>query len=176
MKQPSLLLAAFVALLILGGIVVALIALYKFTQSDFVLGVLGAVASVGLASYQFRKAKEREVEARLFSEKAAVYKRLIELIGTLFKQQKTGGADVEKLGETLQDIRTQLIIWGGSKTIQVLDSMGDNSAETDPRALVRWLASLYAEIRKDLGHKDKEGAALEIALGHVIVTDRHMFR
>lgn len=177
MKQAKVLLGLLAALVFLAAVTVVLIVLFKFTKSDFVLGVIGAITSVGLASYQFRKAKEHEAEARLFSEKATVYKNLILLIADLFKGQKLGQPrDIQKTSETLQEIRTQMIIWGSARTIRALDSMGDNATETDPKAMMNWLAGLYAAIRADLGHKDDLLAAKDIALGHVVVTDRHQFR
>lgn len=87
MKHASLAWATVTALVLMAGLVIAIIVLYSFIADSFVLGLAGAVISVGWTAYQFRKLKEHEADARLFSAKANIYEDLALLIRDLLVAQ-----------------------------------------------------------------------------------------
>jgi len=90
--------------------------IYRFTNSEFVLGLISVAAAVITASIQYREAKSKEVDARLFGEKQKVYSELIGTIMTLFHERRTNPTAQEQavLVKKLQQIRTELIIWGSA--------------------------------------------------------------
>ena len=156
--------------------------LSQFVKSDFALAILGFAGAIATASYQYRVAKNREAEARLFSEKQAVYTDLTETIMGLFHGQRTPELrmDQDELVKKLQIIRTKLLVWGSFETIRSFDQMGETGLDVqktnDPTAGLVWLSRLIARMRKDLGHKDPKDSILELALGLVVPEERLKFR
>ena len=131
----------------------------------------------GCAAYQFRLAKEKEAEARLFTEKQKVYSNLISTIFSIYQPEalkQKQPKDIE-YARKFNEIRTSLIVWGSFETIKCLDSlsMSDAELQLDP---LKWglkrQAALFAAIRKDLGHKDPDDAGLEIAIGAIKGAER----
>lgn len=179
--SPVSIWTAFVAAIVLiAAIVGAIVVVFKFTDSAFVLGVLPIAAAIIVAAIQYRAAKDKETDARLFSQKQAAYTELIAVIMGLFHEKKTNPTPDEQtaLVKKLQSIRTQLVIWGSSSTLLTLDKMGLITPDTSglPIEGMKWMAELFAAIRKDLGHKDPHGAALEMALGMLNEPDRSLLR
>jgi hypothetical protein len=103
--------AVVAAVIVLFGAVIWL--LDQFIDSDLALAFLGFAGAIATASFQYRAAKDRETEARLFSEKQQVYTELTETIMSLFHGQKTPALHIDQaeLVKKLQIIRTKLIVW-----------------------------------------------------------------
>ena len=172
--------ALTVSIVLVAAILGAMVVAARRTNSDFVLGVLPIAAAIIVAAFQYRAAKDKETDARLFSQKQAAYTDLIGVVMELFHEKKIDPTPDEQasLVRKLQKIRTQLVIWGSSATLLTLDKMGLITPDTSGMAITgtKWLAELFAAIRKDLGHKDPQGAALEIALGLLKEPDRSQLR
>lgn len=160
---------------------IAIIVVHRFTGSQIVVGAISLATAIIVASIQYKSAKDKETEARLFSQKQAVYTELMDTIMGLFhdrKSEPSERAQVE-LTKKLQTIRTKLIIWGSYDTIRHLDQMGtigDDIEGGDPTMRLLWLGEIFAAIRKDLGHKDPTAAGAEFALGMLIPSDRDEIR
>jgi hypothetical protein len=172
--------AAMVAIALIATTVGAIVFVFRFTDSEFVLGVLPIAAAIIVAAIQYRAAKDKETEARLFSQKQAAYTELIDVIMGLFHEKKSNLTSDEEatLVKSLQRIRTQLVVWGSSETLLTLDKIGFITSDTSglPIKGIKWMAELFAAIRRDLGHKDPPGAALEMALGMINEPDRSVLR
>src|SRR5947207_13987997 len=180
MRSDGLWAAVAVVVVLVAAAVGALVAALRFTNSAFVLGVLSVAAAIIVAAIQYSQRKDKETDARLFSEKQAAYTELVGLIMGLLHEQTVGtGSEVQPdLVAKLRGIRTQLVIWGSSATLLTFDNMGSLAADTTgmPIGATKWMAELLGAIRKDLGHKDPSGAALEMALGILKEPDRSAMR
>jgi hypothetical protein len=166
---------ALLPLFILAGTV----GLFFVSNAEFALGVGGICATLYGASYQFRVAKEREANSRLFAEKSKAYEGMINIVLSLFKSIKGMGPKTDnlKLAERLMDVRAKLIVWGAFDTIKALDQLGDVSgAASDPKKTIRILGDMYEAMRRDLGHSDPPGSGLEIALGNIHANERDQLR
>ncbi|MDP6833377.1 MAG: hypothetical protein QF512_20665, partial [Alphaproteobacteria bacterium] len=153
--------------------------LNNYVGAQFTIGVLGFAAAIITASIQYRSAKDKETDSRLFSEKQSIYTELMETMMGFIHQAKDPEwkFDEEEFVPRLQAIKTKLIVWGSFDTIRTLDKMGEIEVKTDdPSHMLVWLGELMANIRKDLGHKDPNDAGIEIALGLIIPTDRAALR
>lgn len=178
--MQQVLLVVVTLLILVGAITLAL----QFTDSNFTIGVLGAVAAIVTASLQYRAAKDRETDARLFSQKQEVYSKLIETVMGLFNQKGAPRTEQQqtKLVTTLQEIRTQLLIWGSFDTVFILDQASTLGGDANKAPLetaaegTRWLSKLFASIRRDLGHKDTKQSSTELALGMLNEPDRSKVR
>jgi len=153
-----------------------------FIKSDLALALLGFACAITTASFQYRAAKDRETEARLFSEKQKVYTELTETIMEIFHSQKDPELHIGQgeLIKKLQLIKTKLIVWGSFDTIRSFDQMGEIGPNVqnpnDPTSGLVWLSRLIANMRKDLGHKDPKALTTEIALGLIVPEDRVKIR
>lgn len=157
--------------------------LSQFVKSDFALAILGFAGAIATASYQYRVAKNREAEARLFSEKQAIYTELTETIMEIFysaKEDSEHRIGPEERAQKFRLIRTKLLVWGSFDTILSLDQMGeiglDVQKTNDPTTGLEWLSRLIAHMRKDLGHKDPKNSVMEIALGLIVPKERVKIR
>lgn len=173
----SLVYATILVLIVAGG--VALV--YRFTNSEILLGILGGTVAIITAAFQYRAAKDNETAARLFQEKQAIYKELISIIMDQIKQKGRAKTTKEEaqLIDKMQDIRKNLIIWGSADTIRCLDRLSDRELkpeEIDAKDMITWFSELFSSVRKDLGHKDPPNAALEMALGILTAKDRAEIR
>ncbi|NWG52866.1 MAG: hypothetical protein HXY28_04025 [Hydrogenophilaceae bacterium] len=181
MRAAGLWVSLAVVLIVMAASAAAIIVVFRFTDPQFVLGVFGIAVAIITASFQYRAAKDKETDARLFSEKQAVYSDLIGTLMGLFHEKKINPTPDEQtaLVKKLQAIRTKLLVWGSAETIAMLDKMGELPAaepEQAPAHMTRWMGALFAAIRKDLGHKDPPAASLEMALGMLIPADRGRLR
>lgn len=181
MRSNGLWASILIVVLVVGAGVVGLIALFLYTNTQFVLGVFGVGVAIITASINYRAAKEKEIDSRLFADKRTVYTELVGTVMGLFHEKKINPTEEEQksLVKKLQGLRTQLLVWGSADTLQALDQMsGLQQPDTSglPIAGTRWLARLFSAIRTDLGHKDPPGAALEMALGMLNEPDRSNLR
>jgi hypothetical protein len=157
--------------------------LSQFVESEFALAILGIAGAIITASYQYRVAKNREAEARLFSEKQAVYTDLIETIMDIFYNVKEGsknGLSEDDISQKFRLIKTKLLVWGSFDMIRSLDQLGevglDVQDKSDPKSGLIWLSRLIGHMRKDLGHKDPKDSLTEIALGLIVPEERVKIR
>lgn len=178
--------SAIVAMLILLLSASLIVFLYKITESQIIIAVIGFSTAIVTASFQYRAAKDRETEARLFSDKRSVYVELIELIMGMFGKERADDSESDQasLVKKLQKIRTQLLIWGHADTVIMLDSLGSriptneghDSTQNIAAIGTIWMGDMFKAIRRDLGHKDNHGAAIEMALGVLVEPDRTTIR
>lgn len=154
--------------------------LANFAQSGLAIALVGFAGAVVTAAFQYRAAKDKEVEARLFSEKQAIYTELTHTIMSFLQiDNDQARTSQDETTRKLKEIRAKLIIWGSFDTLRTLDKMGeindDVSGDGLPSGLI-WLGNILSHMRKDLGHRDPEGSAAEIALGFLIPSDRARLR
>ncbi|MEM1391004.1 MAG: hypothetical protein AAGG45_07965 [Pseudomonadota bacterium] len=180
MRQRQFWSVLFKVIVLFIALVLAAWFILQFSDSNFVLGVIGAVVAIITASMQYRAAKDRESDARLFAQKQEVYSDLIETVMGLFGGVKGKSAELTEmqLAEKLQSIRTKLLVWGSFETLNALNKLsylGSDSAENQLDVAARgseWLSELFRGIRRDLGHKDPADAHLELALSILNEPDR----
>lgn len=176
-KASQILLGLFCVLTVLAACTYSIILLHEKTGSQVVLGIFGLAGGLIGAAYQYRLAKEKEAEARLFNEKQKVYSNLISTFFSMYQPDSLRQQPIDhiELARQLSNIRTALIVWGSFETIKSLDrlSVPDADVEADP---LKWGLSrqgeLLAAIRRDLGHKDPQEAGIEIALGIISGEER----
>ncbi len=180
-KASHIVLGLVCVLVAVGCTAYAIVFIYEKTGSQVVVTILGIAGALVGAAYQFRLAKEKEAEARLFTEKQKVYSNLISTIFSIYQPEalkQKQPKDIE-YARKFNEIRTSLIVWGSFETIKCLDSLSISDAELqlDP---LKWglkrQAALFAAIRKDLGHKDPDDAGLEIAIGAIKGDEREEVR
>lgn len=179
--SPSMWSAPTVASALVVLLSAAIVVVHWFTGSQIILGALSLTTAIIVASIQYKSAKDKETDARRFTQKQAVYTELMDTIMGLFHDRKTELSEEEQaeLVRKLQTLRTRLIIWGSYDTIRHLDQMGtiaDDLEDGDPTKGLRWLSEIFAAMRKDLGHKDPANAGPELALGMLIAPDREKVR
>lgn len=171
--------SVLLGLLILFGLIVAGILIVHFTSGEFTLGLITVFATVWIASQQYKKAKEREAEARLFLEKSKIYEEIVEIIFSLFAAAKglSGNVEQEELTRKMLEIRKRLIIWGSFEAIEALDAISDveEGEATSPELMFKKLGALYSSVRSDLSHNDPPDAGIKIALGSLVASDRKAF-
>ncbi|MCA8901746.1 MAG: hypothetical protein KDA53_10890 [Hyphomonas sp.] len=157
-----------VALLVLAFCALLIVGVWSFTETKFLLGVLGFCSTVVLASYQYRKAKEREVEGRLFANKAEIYQGIANIVKELMLSIKDPSQSVhaDELTKRMIDYRAKMLVWSSLDTIRAYDAL--SKLEGKPALeIMMALANLYESMRKDLGHKDPDGAGLQIMIGNI---------
>ena len=174
--QAFLYLAAFAAL-----IFVFVWGLGLLVDARVVVAMLGLTGAVVVASFNYRAAKSKEVDARLFPEKEKVYSELTETIITLFLRAKnpTNAIPEDELVRRLHNIKAKLLVWGSFETLYCLDQMGIIAPEDEgnPTVGIVWVGKMFSSMRKDLGHtKDPDNAGLEAALGLLVPEDREQMR
>jgi len=140
------------------------------TSKEWIFAFLTAMLSVLGWIYSSAKNTQREVEARLFSEKAELYKKIFGLFPDILKKMKLGELEPAKyrqkniqknqreLLEKMIDIKSELLIWGSDKTIEAWAEIEDsptNDTEKQTNMVLKW-GRLYSCMRADLGHKDYE--------------------
>jgi hypothetical protein len=168
-------------LAVIAACTYAIILLNEKTGSQVVLGILGIAGGLVGAGYQYRLGKEKEADARLFTEKQTVYSNLISTIFSLYQSDALRRKPIDhvEFARQLNDIRTSLVVWGSFQTLKALDDLAvpDAEQQTDP---LKWglmrQAALFSAIRSDLGHKDPPDAGLEIALGIIKGDERESVR
>ncbi|NQU61267.1 MAG: hypothetical protein HQ512_09070 [Rhodospirillales bacterium] len=145
-------------------------------QKEWVFAFLTAILSVLGWIYSSAKNSQREIEARLFSEKAALYKKIFNLFPELVKkikraenssQKKKDVANDRNLIEKMIDIKSELLIWGSEETIISWTKIENSDFKEggDPREIILVWDRLYSCMRADLGHSDykiKDGDLVQL--------------
>ena len=176
----------FKALIIVTLIIIlsiyAIWMLSKFISSDITIAIISGAVAIVIASTNYRFAKQKETEGRLFTEKQKVYSKLIEMIMGLFLRTYEGNLvqPDDELAKELHNIRTNLIIWGSLDTIKSLNDLSKLEAKIrdsgSPAEGLIWLGNLMENIRRDLGHKDAKNSGKEIAIGIIKTEDQPAIR
>lgn len=132
-------------------------------SKEWVFALLTASLSVLGWIYAQFKSSAREVEARLFSQKAEVYSKVFETVGNVLKQTKTPLPNQKKsdaraqrdLAFQLFDIKTEMLTWASDKTLKAWLEIENIDPATDSTkdVIQRW-GALYGSMRADLGHTD----------------------
>jgi hypothetical protein len=148
-------------------------------NATVVIQTTAVLVTLFLAIWTYRKTKQKEAEARLFTQKATVYEPLIE---QLKRQQGAGKPGIAKkfdeneFTRVLFDTQFRAIIWGDEEMIKILAEIGEDVPEGDNQILFGRVAKLYAQIRKELGHRDTKGVGWDIIALNLIPQDRHIAR
>lgn len=128
------------------------------TSDEFQIGIITVFCSFLIVFFQHKKTKEREIEARLFKEKSKIYEEIFNLIKEQFRNNRTGKKNNEKLlVNKFEDLNYKILTWGSIETFNAWSSILDidyENTKDDYLKLLPW-AKLYASLRKDLGHNDK---------------------
>nr|WP_070959548.1 hypothetical protein [Hyphomonas sp. Mor2] len=163
-----------IACLLLVGIVAIVIVGWKFTSTEFVLGVAGIGSTIAVASYQYRRAKEREVSGRLFESKSAIYEGIADLVKDLIlsDRDQERALSEKEMTRRLMTYRAKMIVWSSYETIEAYDRLSQSPPPSTVDMFVA-MAQLYECMRKDLGHSDEPGVGMNIMLGNI--TDANSF-
>ena len=135
------------------------------------------VATTWFAIWSFQKTKRKEADAQLFSEKAKVYGRIVDLLRDIFFAQKgwISPLDEQELGKRFGQVRFDMVVWGGQDTIRAINAIEDVTPG-DTGKMFAAFTHLYAQIRKELGHADDRALAEDLFLAQVIAEDREKVR
>ena len=150
--------------------------LYLFltgTGTEFKVGTVVALISVGASIFQYRSAKQREIDALHFEHKRAAYEELSKVWFKLITSGKQGKKRMseQELQKSMFLFKEKLVIWGNLEMIRAwrkFESLAQTRNEEvlaqsrNEEVLAAW-HQLWAEIRNDLGHFDSDIEDLEFA-------------
>lgn len=155
-------------ILIVLFVIIIIVSLLLGVSKEWIFAFLTAILSVLGWIYSNAKNSQREIESRLFSEKAALYKKiftlfpdavkkikLIEIDSTTNDEDGTGNGERELL-EKMIDIKSELLIWGSEETIKSwvdMENVVADHGRDQTRLMLNW-GKLYSCMRADLGHSD----------------------
>ncbi|HEX8306959.1 MAG TPA: hypothetical protein VF645_00900 [Allosphingosinicella sp.] len=143
-------------------------------NGQIALGCLTFLGGIWLAFWNVRKSREKEAESRIFSEKAAVYVELVNVLRDIMMATKGWAPETEtsELAKSLMKIRYKMIVWGGQDTVRAIDAL--EAVPEDGSDGQRFLAAanLYQAIRSDLGHRDDPQFAEDLFLTQIIAADK----
>jgi hypothetical protein len=157
-------------LIVILFLVVILVSLFMGVSKEWIFAFLTAILSVLGWIYSNAKNSQREIEARLFSEKAALYKKIFSLFPDMVKKLKLVSnepiptpvldniKDNRELAEKMIDIKSELLIWGSEETIKTwieIENYVADSGDSPSQIVLKW-GSLYSCMRADLGHSDTQ--------------------
>lgn len=144
------------------------------------LGVTGLVATTWFGIWQFEKTKRKEAEARIFTERAAIYHRLVLMLRNMMFSIKgwEPQKDQETLGRQMAEITYDMIVWGGQDTIRQIMNLTNQPEhqQQDPSVILLRLAELFRAIRKDLGHNDDDALPEDLALILIVSSEQDELR
>jgi hypothetical protein len=150
-------------LTILSGLLLLVILAAPFIWAFFssspeikvaILSFLAAAFAAIISNHQTRL---REIEARQFIEKNKAYNDILELILEIFTKSRSGG-NVEEgvLIERIMKFKKNLIIWGGSESIQAWIDYEELCIEKrEGQEILAAMENIFRVIRKELGHQDQ---------------------
>ena len=124
-------------------------------------GIIGALGAVVAAIVTHVNTKRREINERHFSEKREAYGKIIELIFDLIMKTKSGKQISGKeahLVKKMSDIKQGLMVWGSPGAIREWNSfeIQSDSGTRDVSAVIAGMERILREVRKDLGHDDRD--------------------
>lgn len=164
------------AILIAGALGFGVLANRVLTgiSGDVALAIVTLVSTTWLAIWSFYKTKQKEAEALIFPQKAAIYTELINIIRDLMFSTKgwLPPIDPNVLAERLARVRYDMIVWGGQDTIRAIERFEDSSASGDIGVMFVAVADLYGKIRRDLGHTDDDRLADDLFLAQISADDK----
>lgn len=144
--------------------IVLIVSLVLGVQKEWIFAFLTAILSVLGWIYSSAKNSQREIEARLFSQKADLYGKIFDIFPGLLKRAKgmpvrnrsNEDRDSDDLPSKLIDIKTGLLIWGSEETIRAWIRVESNAydKEADLARQALNFGKLYKSMRFDLGHRD----------------------
>ena len=169
------------ALIILFGALI-LSSAWLGVSKEWTLAFLTAALSVLGWLYSHNKNSRRESEARLFSQKAEVYKEILAIVSQLLKQTKEEAAPSQrqieerqkKLTDRMFELKSQLIIWGSDKTLKSwieIENFNPKNASSPQQIFLLW-GDLYSSIRADLGHFDQHITGIDLVGFYLTVEAR----
>jgi cbb3-type cytochrome oxidase subunit 3 len=150
-------------------------------SSDFsgqvALGCITFIGGIWLAFWNMRKAREKEAESRIFSQKAEAYEALVTILRDLFMASKGWAPSTEaaEVAKSLMVIRYKMIVWGGQATIRAISAL-EAVPPGNPGAQFLAVSDLYAAIRADLGHQDDPSLAEDLFLTQITEEDKASVR
>jgi hypothetical protein len=172
----GLLIIVFVAAFGIGfGVVANRIA--NTLDAQVILAWATFVATTGFAIWSFNRTKKKEADALLFSERAKVYKEIIDVIRDLLFSTKgwVPAPDPTELAMRLSQSRFDLITWGGQDTIRAIMEL-ENLRSDGPHSAFDVTMNLYSKIRRDLGHTDDDTLAEDLVLSQINLEEREQVR
>ena len=144
--------------------IVLIVSLIVGVEAEWIFAFLTAILSVLGWIYSSAKNSQREIEARLFSQKAALYGKIFDIFPGLLKKAKgmphsnnsNKSPNDEALPSRLIDIKTGLLIWGSEETIRAWMHLESNAHYDEANLAQQALnfGKLYKSMRFDLGHRD----------------------
>jgi hypothetical protein len=146
-------------------------------NATVVVQTSAVLVTIFVAIWTYRKTKQKEAEARLFSQKASVYEPLVEQLKRLQGSTKPGLTEPfneDEFAKALFDIQFRAIIWGDEQMIKILSDLSEEVTDGDNQTSFGRMASLYEQIRKELGHRDKRGVGWDIIALNLVAKDRHI--
>ena len=170
-------LTIILATLLAVGFIVSL-ALYFNVSSDVILGCVTALITVAGWLYTSQSNSTEAAQARLHPAKVLVYEKLFDIVsrqmGAAALDKKTNSdRDIEKLARELHEIRSKLLIWGSDTTLAAWLKVEEASDAT--KQIKAW-GELFASMRRDLGHLDRQIGAQDLAVFFVRASDKKQFK
>ncbi len=148
-------------------------------NSELIVQCITALGGLALALWTYSKTKKSEAMARHFPEKAKIYEGLLEQLKRLqiAGKPEIGGTTIDEneMAKTMLDIKFKSIIWGDEGLLDALAEI-ENVSDGDDLITIfdRW-ARLYEQMRKELGHKDRNGFGWDLIALNILREERDQF-
>lgn len=138
-----------------------------------IAGTTTVISSVFIASYNFRKAKEKMAFEANREKKAGIYNNFMEMVIQLMRNKKAGkeGEDIlpKNLEEFFYNFTTKVTVYGGPGVVKAYANWRTASINNENSGKSLLLVdSLFREMRADLGESNK-GIAPNELLGLFII-------
>jgi len=162
-------------------------AFFADVSAQWMLAMLTAIVSVLGWIYNNSKNTQRDIDARLFSQKSELYKRVFGLFFDQIKRTRADEFNISKtheanaglsdgeLLETMFAIKSDMLVWGSDETIAAWIKMENDvpSESGDSSSVLNNWGNLYACMRADLGHKDIKISEKDLIGFFLTVEDRN---
>lgn len=133
-------------------------------NGQLAVALITFIGTISIAVWNFQRTKEKEAEARLFPQRAAVYEEILNVLKDLSSPEgsKRPKPEEHETVKRLLDAKFKLIVWGSSNSLKALDFISEpNEHEGDMFAKIAYLMGC---MRRDLGHKVNIAECLFMAL------------
>lgn len=148
-------------------------------NSELIVQCITALGGLALALWTYSKTKKSEAMARHFPEKAKIYEGLLDQLKRLQIAGKPefGGSAVDEneMAKTMLDIKFKAIIWGDQGLLDALAEIENVSADNDLVTIFDRWARLYEQMRRELGHKDRNGFGWDLIALNILREERDQF-
>jgi hypothetical protein len=153
-------------------------------DSDIAVAIIAAAATAFVSVLSIVLGKAYEGRALIHAEhrekKTPVYEDLIHFMSRILIGQKTGDAPTEKeILSFLSTFTQRIMVWGSDEVLAAWikwrrAALNEKQQKEDPMVLLLLYEKLILEIRRDLGHKNKDLHSGDVLALYVNDIDQHL--